>query len=368
MSSKVYFTDFRARQPSDSKVCKIERLFKAAGFENMLSDGDLTAVKLHFGERGNDSYINPVFVRAVTDCIKETGASPFLTDTNTLYVGYRRNAVDHVETAILHGFNYAALGVPVIIADGLTGTNEISVPVYLKEFKEVKIAADIVNADSMVVLTHFKGHVMSGFGGVIKNLAMGCASVRGKWEQHEAAQPEVDQSKCTSCGACKDACPADSVEITPKGAHILSSTCLSCGRCMICPNGAIFHDWNRVPAFIDRMVEYAYGSVKGKSGKVCYITFLMNIVPDCDCASWSDAAIVPDIGILASDDPIALDQACCDLVNRSAGFENTRLRCNHKPGEDKFKGVWRNVDGRRQLEYGEEIGLGTRDYELIEVK
>jgi len=163
------------------------------------------------------------------------------------------------------------------------------------------------------------------------------------------------------------ACPADSIDMTPKGAHIISSTCLSCGHCMICPEGAIFHDWNRVPAFIDRMVEYAYGSVKGKLGKVCYITFLMNIVPDCDCASWSDAAIVPDIGILASDDPIALDQACYDLVNRSTGFENTRLRCNHQAGEDKFKGVWRNVDGRRQLEYGEEIGLGTRKYELIEV-
>lgn len=367
MSSKVYWTNFRARRQSDSKICKIKRLFKAAGFENMLSGGDLTAVKLHFGERGNDSYINPVFVRAVTDCIKEAGASPFLTDTNTLYIGYRRNAVDHIETAVLHGFNYAALGVPVIIADGLTGTNEIPVRVGLKEFKEVKIAADIANADSMVVLTHFKGHVMSGFGGAVKNLAMGCASVRGKWEQHEAAQPEVDQNKCVSCGACVDACPADSIEMTPKGAHIIRDTCLSCGHCLICPKDAIFHDWSRVPAFIDRMVEYAYGSVKEKKGKVCYITFLMDIVPDCDCAPWSDAAIVPDIGILASDDPIALDQACYDLVNQCAGFENTRLRCNRKSGEDKFKGVWKDVDGRRQLEYGEEIGLGTRKYELIEV-
>ncbi|MDR0767523.1 MAG: DUF362 domain-containing protein [Methanosarcinales archaeon] len=367
MASNVYFTNFRARRTSDSKVCKIKRLFKAAGFSDMLSKGDLTAVKLHFGERGNDGYINPVFVRAVTDCVKETGASPFVTDTNTLYFGYRRNAVDHIETALLHGFNYAALGVPVVIADGLKGTNEISVPVNLKEFKEVKIAADIYNADAMVVLTHFKGHVMSGFGGAVKNLAMGCASIRGKWEQHEAAQPEVDQQKCTSCGECISACPINSIEMTDAGAHIIGATCLSCGDCMICPEHAIFHDWGRVPAFIDRMTEYAYGAVKDKPGKVCYMTFVMNVTPDCDCASWSDAPIVPDIGILASDDPIALDQACYDLVNKSCGFENSKLRSNHNPGEDKFKGVWRNVDGWRQIEYGEEIGLGTCEYELIEI-
>ena len=367
MSSKVYFANLRARKTSDNKIFKIKRLFKAAGFEKMFAADDLTAVKVHFGERGNDGYINPVFVRAVTDCIKETGAKPFVTDTNTLYIGYRRNAVDHTETALLHGFNYAVLGVPVVIADGLKGTNEISVPVNLKQFKDVKIAADIANADAMVVLTHFKGHVMSGFGGAIKNLAMGCASVRGKWEQHEAAQPEVAQEKCTSCGTCIDACPADSIEMTDNGAHIVSSTCLSCGHCMVCPEDAIFHDWSKVPTFIDRMTEYAYGSVKEKKGKVCYITFLMNIAPDCDCASWSDASIVPDIGILASDDPVALDQACYDLVNQKQGFENTRLKHNHKAGEDKFKGVWKDVDGHRQLEYGEEIGLGTRKYELIEV-
>lgn len=367
MTSKVYFTDFRARKTSDNKVSKIQRLFQAAGFEKNLSAGDLTAVKLHFGERGNDGYINPVFVRTVTDCIKKAGASPFVTDTNTLYVGYRRNAVDHVETALLHGFNYATLGVPVIIADGLRGENEISVPVNLKEFKEVKIAADIVSADSMVVLTHFKGHVMSGFGGAVKNLAMGCASVRGKWEQHEAAQPEVNSGKCTSCGACLSACPADSIEMTKNGAHIIGSTCLSCGNCMICPEDAIFHDWDHVPAFIDRMVEYAYGAVKGKEGNVCYITFLMDISPDCDCASWSDSPIVPDIGILASNDPIALDQACYDLVNQSRGLKNSKLKHNHEPGEDKFKGVWKDVNGCRQMEYGEEIGLGTRAYELIEI-
>ncbi|MCL2141832.1 MAG: DUF362 domain-containing protein [Methanimicrococcus sp.] len=367
MPSKVYFSNFRARGPDDNKISKIERLFKAAGFEKMLSDGDLTAVKLHFGERGNDSYINPVFVRAVTDCIKEAGASPFVTDTNTLYVGYRRNAVDHTETALLHGFNFATLNVPVIIADGLKGTNEISVPVNLKQFKDVKIAADIESADSMVVLTHFKGHILSGFGGAIKNLAMGCASIRGKWEQHEAAQPEVNKEVCVSCGTCIEACPADSIKMTAEGAEIISSTCLSCGHCMVCPEDAIFHDWSKIPAFVDRMVEYAYGAVKNKKGKVCYMTFLMNIVPDCDCASWSDTPIVPDIGILASDDPIALDQACYDLVNQSHGLSGGKLKHNHQPGEDKFKGVWKNVDGRRQLEYGEEIGLGQRKYELKEM-
>ncbi|WNY26729.1 DUF362 domain-containing protein [Methanolapillus ohkumae] len=364
--SKVYFMNFRAHKTSQSKVKKVEQIFKKAGFESLFSNRDLTAVKLHFGERGNDGYINPVYVRAVMDCIKNTGALPFATDTNTLYEGYRKNAVEHIETAILHGFNYSVLGTPVIIADGLKGDNEVLVDVNLNKFKTVKIARDIEEADAMVVLTHFKGHMLSGFGGALKNLAMGCASVAGKWEQHSSSRPEVDQEKCTKCGACIKACPAQSIVMEKDGARILRKTCLSCGHCMICPRDAVFFDWKDVPDFVDRMIEYAYGAVKNKKGKVCYISFVMNVTPDCDCTPWSDSPIVPDIGILASTDPVALDQACLDLVNKCVGFSDSNLRKNHKAGEDKFKGVFENTDGARQLEYAEKLGMGTRKYELIE--
>ncbi|WNY25135.1 DUF362 domain-containing protein [Methanolapillus millepedarum] len=364
--SKVYFMNFRAHKTSQSKVRKVEQIFKKAGFESIFQNRDLTAVKLHFGERGNDAYINPVFVRAVMDCIKETGALPFATDTNTLYEGYRKNAVEHIETAILHGFNYSVLQTPVIIADGLKGDNEIEVEVNLKNFKTVKIAKDIEDADAMIVLTHFKGHLMSGFGGAIKNLAMGCASVSGKWAQHSSSQPAVDKERCTKCGACIRTCPAQSIVMEADGAQIIKTTCLSCGHCMICPRDAVYFDWAEMPGFTDRMVEYAYGAVKSKKGKIGYITFVMNVTPDCDCTPWSDAAIVPDIGILASTDPIALDQACFDLVNKSIGLSDSELKCNHKKGEDKFKGVWENTNGERQLEYGEELGMGSRKYILIE--
>ncbi|MDV0446523.1 Ferredoxin-type protein NapF [Methanosarcinaceae archaeon Ag5] len=364
--AKVYFMNFRAHKKSQSKVRKVEQIFKKAGFASIFENRDLVAVKLHVGERGNDATINPVFVRAVMDCIKETGALPFATDTNTLYEGYRKNAVEHVETAILHGFNYSVIGTPVIIADGLKGDDEVDVEVNLKNFKSVKIAKGIEDADAMVVLTHFKGHIMSGFGGAIKNLSMGCASVSGKWAQHSSSQPAIDKDRCTKCGACIKLCPAESIVMEKDGAKIVQSTCLSCGHCMICPRDAVYFDWAEMPGFVDRMVEYAYGAVQSKKGKICYITFLMNITPECDCNPWNDTPIVPDIGILASTDPIALDQACLDLVNASVGLEESDLKCNHQKGGDKFKGVWENTDGTRQLEYGEELGMGTRKYVLIE--
>lgn len=367
MSSKVYFSDFRSRNSKENKISKIKKLFKATGFENILNENDLTAIKLHFGEKGNDSYINPVFVRQIVDEVKKAGAKPFLTDTNTLYYGSRHNAVDHLNTAIIHGFDYAVAGAPLVIADGITGKNEIEIEINLKHFKNAKIAGDIEKSDSMVVLSHFKGHGMSGFGGAIKNLAMGCASPAGKLEQHECAKPIISD-QCTGCGKCINACPVSIMYLEDGKSRINYDECIACSNClMVCPESVIDLNWDDIQPFIEKMTEYAYGAVKNKQDKICYINFLMDITPDCDCVPWSDSPIVPDIGILASTDPVALDTASYELVNEQYGFKDSLLHHNHEKGEDKFRGLYEKIDGDIQMKYGQEIGLGSMDYELIKI-
>lgn len=370
MIATVYFADLRARSPGDNTISKIQRLFDAAGFAGFIGDGDLTAIKLHFGERGNDSYVSPVFVRQVVDKVKALGARPFLTDTNTLYSGSRHNAVDHIVTAVEHGFDFAVAGAPLIIADGIRGGHFIEVEIRKKHLDTVKIAGDIAAADSMIVISHFKGHGMAGFGGAIKNLAMGCAPVAGKRDQHIAARPSVADEVCNSCGSCADVCEHGAIRTNNDGkASVDHGCCIGCGECIaVCQTGAIDLDWEQdIPRFIGRLTEYAYGAVKGKPGRVGYINFLTRITPDCDCVPWSDAPIVPDIGILASTDPVAIDAACYDLVNEAQGFEASSLTCHHECGADKFRGVWPLVDGRLQIRYGEEIGLGSGAYRLVRI-
>lgn len=367
MASKVYFSDFRSRSSRENKINKIKKLFKASKFDKIINEKDLTAIKLHFGERGNDSYINPVFVRQIVDKVKQNGAKPFLTDTNTLYLGSRHNSVDHLQTAIEHGFGYAVTGAPLVIADGILGDNEIEIEVNLKHFKSVKIAGDIEKSDSMIVMSHFKGHGMSGFGGAIKNLSMGCATAFGKIEQHECAKPVV-KGACMGCGKCMAICPEDAIFLKDQKSVIDYDRCIGCNFCLeACPDSVIGLDFENIPQFIEKMTEYAFGAVKNKQNKVCYVNFLMNITPDCDCVPWSDSPIVPDIGILASFDPVAIDAASTDLINEQCGFKNSLLHHNFLEGEDKFKGVYEKIDGKIQLKYGEEIGLGSMNYELIKI-
>jgi uncharacterized protein len=368
MKSKVWFASLRARSNDESTEVKVRRLFEVAGFSSCLHKRDRTAVKLHFGEQGNDSYISPVYVRQVVEKIKEAGALPFVTDTNTLYLGSRTNAVDHITTAIHHGFDYAVIGAPVIIADGLCGKNVAHVAIDKKHFKEVSIAGDIVAADSMIVMTHFKGHEVAGFGGALKNLAMGCAPPEGKRAQHQA-KPFSLSDLCIGCGKCVAVCPKSAIMLVGKKSVINRNLCIGCFECMtVCPSHAIDIDWEtEIPLFTERLIEYAYGAVQGKGGKVGYISFLTRITPDCDCVPWSDASIVPDIGILASTDPVAIDAAACDLVNQQQGYAESFLTVHHHPGEDKFSGMRPNTDGPRQLRYAEELGMGTRDYELVQL-
>ena len=373
-AAKVYFADLRARAAKESKSKKIERLFTAAGFNKQLTKGALTAIKVHFGERGNDTFINPVFVRTVVEQVMAAGGDPFVTDTNTLYKGSRHNAVDHLKTALEHGFGYATIGAPLIIADGLRGSSFMPVTIKKKHFTTVKIATGIVEAQNMIVLSHFKGHEMAGFGGAIKNLAMGCAPSQGKCDQH-ASRFSVDAALCIACGHCMASCPQGALSWTKttvdnkekKVATVDHALCVGCGECLtVCAPKAVNIDFKtELGPFNERMAEYAFGAVHGKKNKVGYISFLMNITPDCDCVPWSDAPLVPDIGIVASTDPVALDKACYDLVNQQQGFAHSHLKDNFKPGEDKFKGAWAYTMGEVQLHYAASIGLGCLDYELV---
>ncbi|MDR2488790.1 MAG: DUF362 domain-containing protein [Desulfovibrio sp.] len=370
--ARVFFSGFRARSAKENKISKIERLFDAAGFYNLVESGSLTAIKVHFGEKGNDSFINPIFVRPVVDRLKKIGALPFITDTNTLYSGSRHNAVDHLQTALEHGYGYATVNAPVLIADGLRGGSFSPVAVQGRHFSEVKIADAIVEARSMIVMSHFKGHELAGFGGAVKHLAMGCAPSQGKCDQH-ASRFAVDAEKCMACGMCMTHCPAQAVSWENADrkpyAVINKENCLGCGECLtVCAPKAVTIDWRvELEPFCERMAEYALGAVSGKKDRVGFFNFLMNITPDCDCAAWSDVPLVPDIGILASSDPVALDMASYDLVNSRSGFAHSRLTTNFAPGEDKFKGVWAYTKGEVQLSHAESLGLGTTQYELVEI-
>lgn len=387
MTSKVYFSSIRTRKHSDSKIAKIARLCDAVGLTDVVHKDDLTAIKLHFGEYGNDTYLNPSFARTVVDKVMAAGGKPFLTDTTTLYSGSRSNAIDHLLTAYAHGFSYATVSAPVIIADGLDGHNDELVDVNLKHFKQVHIATEIRRASSMVVLSHFKGHEMAGFGGAIKNLAMGCASMKGKRDQHDTKV--FSQKKlCIGCGQCVKICPQQAITLNEeKKACIDTAKCIGCFECItVCQPKAIAIDWaTQLPAFMERMTEYAYGAAHDKAGRICYLNFVLNVTPDCDCAAWSDAPLVPDIGLLASLDPVALDMACFDLVKA----EKSLCACHghetghtgHGPGldagpeqhsgngvgEDKFTARWKNTVGLMQVTYGESIGLGSSQYELIKI-
>jgi len=369
MSSNVYFIDFRATY-KENFVLKLDKLLNAAGLNERIKKRELTAVKLHFGELGNTAFIRPVYIRQIIKSIKSTGALPFLTDANTLYAGTRGDAHNHLITAIQNGFAYSVIDAPLIIADGLRGRTETPVIINEKQFEEVFIGSEIVNADALISVAHFKGHELSGYGGTIKNIGMGCASRRGKMDQHSDVAPKVKKKRCIGCGECAAHCAQNAISMKEKKAFIHPEKCIGCGECIIvCENEAVQIQWNRsVPVFLERMVEYAKGVLTSKKGKSLFINFINHVSPGCDCLPYNDAPIVRDIGVVASTDPVAIDQASADLVNSEPALTHTCLKTNTGPGEDKFKGVYPNVKWEHQLEYAQELGLGSRDYQLIPLK
>jgi len=352
MQSTVWFTDLSCR-PGTSLPDKVARLARAAGLGAAVKKGSLTAVKLHFGEKGNTAFVRPVFVRRLVEEIAACGGKPFLTDTNTLYVGGRSNAPDHLRTAVANGFAFAVVDAPLVIADGLRGESAVRVPVPGRLFREVSIGAEIARADALVAVSHFKGHELCGFGGALKNLGMGCASRAGKLAQHSTVAPVVDPAGCTACRTCVVHCPAGAISIVSEKALIDPGSCIGCADCIVvCPEGTVKVNWDEAAPMVQKkMVEHALGAVEGKRGALLCVTFVTQLSPYCDCYGHSDRPIAPDVGILASPDPVALDQACVDMVLRAAG-------------RDPFRATHPSVDWTVQLAYAEELGLGTRRYRL----
>jgi uncharacterized Fe-S center protein len=361
----VHFAPVRSPKKV-SLVTRAGQLLERAGLRDAIADGDLVAVKLHFGERGNTGFVQPIFLREVVARVKAHGGKPFLTDANTLYRGQRANAVDHLACAIQNGFSYATVEAPIVIADGMDGREAVDVAIRGgKHFETVRIGSAAVHADAMVVVTHVKGHEATGFGGVLKNVGMGLGCRSAKQRMHSDFRPEVTAEKCTACSRCVKWCPVAAIVINPdRVAEVDFGVCYGCGECVAsCPYGAIATQWKTTPEAIqEKIVEHVAGAVAGKEGKVVYLSFVTAVSPDCDCWNFSDAPIVSDIGVLASTDPVAIDQAAYDLVTAAAGLPGSRAD-GMGVGADKFREIT-GVDGTVAMAYAESMGLGTRDYEL----
>lgn len=371
--SKVYFTDFRT-QVGTSLAVKLQRLCIAAGIRNIDFDKKFVAIKMHFGELGNLSFLRPNYAKAVADLVKEQGGLPFLTDCNTLYPGSRKNALEHIECANINGFNSISTGCQIIIGDGLKGTDDVEVPVKNGEIcKSAKIGRAIMDADVFISLAHFKGHEMTGFGGAIKNIGMGCGSRAGKMEQHSSGKVAVDTKKCRGCRRCAKECGSDAISYVENKAVINKDICKGCGRCIgACSFDAIYNEqWDAGSLLDKKMAEYAQAVVQDRP---CFhINLMMDISPNCDCHGENDAAILPNIGMAASFDPIALDQACVDLCQQAEPIPNSQLGDNlAKPDwhhhHDHFLDSNPNVHWKETLEHGEKIGIGSREYELVRLK
>ncbi|WP_281073112.1 DUF362 domain-containing protein [Catenibacterium sp. co_0103] len=371
--SKVYFTDFRTRV-GVSLTEKLQRLIKKAGITDIDMDGKFVAIKMHFGELGNLSYLRPNYAKAVADVVKECGGKPFLTDCNTLYPGSRKNALEHLDCANINGFNTITTGCQIIIGDGLRGTDDITVPVRNGEYcKEAYIGRAVMDADIFISLTHFKGHESTGFGGAIKNIGMGCGSRAGKMRQHNSGKPIVHDDLCRGCRRCAKECGSDAITYENGKAVINQDICKGCGRCIgACVFDAIENqNWNANEILGRKMAEYSQAVCDGRP--TFHISLVRDISPNCDCHGENDAPILPDVGIFASFDPVALDQACVDACLHATPMPNSQLSDNLADPHwhhhhDNFLDSNPNVRWKETLEHAEKIGLGTREYELIQMK
>jgi uncharacterized Fe-S center protein len=374
--SKVYFTNFRTVAFGDSLPVKLKKLIKKAGIGQIDMDGKFVAIKMHFGELGNISYLRPNYAKAVADVVKELGGKPFLTDCNTLYPGSRKNALEHLYCAWENGFTPLTVGCPILIGDGLKGTDDIAVPVAGGEYlKEARIGRAIMDADIIISLTHFKGHEMTGFGGAIKNIGMGCGSRAGKKDQHNNGKPKIDPERCRGCQRCQRECANSALEFDKKSRkmHVNQENCVGCGRCLgSCNFDAIeFQEGSALLELNCRMAEYTKAVVDGRPN--FHISLIVDVSPNCDCHNENDAPILPNLGMFASFDPLALDQACVDACMRAAPMPGSQLSDNLKTlgfvdHHDHFVNSTPESEWRTCLSHAEKIGIGSRAYELIEMK
>ena len=371
--SKVYFTNLRTT-PTSNLLDKMERVINRAGLEQIDLKNQFVAIKIHFGEPGNLAYIRPNYAARVAVLLRNLGAKPFLTDCNTLYSGRRANAVDHLQSAMENGFNPISAKCDVIIADGLKGTDCREIEINGEYCKAPKIGTAIADADVIISMNHFKGHEQSGFGGALKNLGMGCASVAGKLELHSASQPRIDLNHCTGCNICVKNCRHDAVHLNAsRKAEIDYTKCVGCGQCVaLCQyDGAVMGAGDTSERLNYKIAEYTQAVLLNKPH--FHISFIMNVSPECDCWNHNDAAIVPDLGIAASFDPVALDKACVDMVTRAPVLATNNclagksIHGGHFEDCDKFHLLHPDTNWQAGLEHAEKIGIGQQEYELITV-
>ncbi len=357
MASKVYLIRTNDRDSASEVSTKLARLIKESKVLEFIKKDDFTAIKLHFGDKGNTGHIRSEWVKEVSKIVGDITDKAFLTDSNVIYkASLRTDSIEHTKIASEHGFSIDKIGIPVIISDGLRGRNFVEVPVAGKHFQKIKMASDLSDCDSMLALTHITGHILTGVGGSLKNVGMGCSARRGKYEMHCGTVPEVNSAKCASCGKCVPICPAEALSIKSGRISINESACLGCGECaVVCPTEAIEIRWSEtLEKLQEKMVEYAKGVIDSFQSRVGYINFLTRITKDCDCLAKDDPSIVGDIGILASSDPVAIDKASIDLV-LSASLK------------DPFKEGYPQADWSVQLNYASRMGLGSQEYDLVEI-
>ena len=362
--SKVYFTDMSTTF-SENLLKKFRRLIDTAGLGEIDFEKKFVAIKIHFGEYGNLAYLRPQYARVLAEYIKEKGGIPFLTDCNTLYVGSRKHALEHIETAYINGYTPYATGCQVIIADGIKGTDEALIPIDGEVVSEAKIGRAIADADIIISLNHFKGHEEAGFGGALKNLGMGSGSRAGKMEMHSDGKPSVKTKKCRGCGMCTKICAHSAIHYEERKAFIDHASCVGCGRCIgVCNFDAIVPVFDQSEEILNKkMAEYAYAVVKGKPN--FHISLAIDVSPRCDCGSSNDIPIVPNVGMFASFDPVAIDVAAADGVNVMPVNPQSVLGRREQCCRDHFTNTHPNTDWRVQVDHAERIGLGSTEYELV---
>ena len=370
MPSTVFFASAEVSRTCKNLVVQMGSLFEAAGGDRIISKGDLVALKLSFSEVGNTAYIRPPLVREVVRKVKGVGGKPFLTDANTLYTGGRSNAVDHIETAIRNGFAYSVVEAPVIIADGLKGKSYVTVKIDQEQCETARIGAAAYHADAFISLAHVHGHGATGMAATFKNIGMGLGSRAGKQAMHSQEEPpKVDPDTCVGCGECVRCCPVEAISLVEDKAQIDGDTCIGCGECTVtCPHGAIAIRWEDAPGLLQkRIVEYTLAVLKNKKDKCLFYAILLDVTPGCLCGPSSERPFVPDVGVLASRDPVALEQAAFDMINAQQGIKASLLPGAHKAGADKYRALSPNMDSELTMRYAEQVGLGQRSYEIKEV-
>ncbi len=364
---KVFFTNMRATS-EENLPAKLARLIKTAGIGDIDFKRKYAAIKMHFGERGNLAFLRPNYARVVVDAVREGGGQPFLTDANTLYVGGRKNALDHIDTAYQNGFSPFSTGCHVLIADGLKGSDEALVPVPHGELvKEAKIGRAVMDADVVISLTHFKCHELTGIGGALKNIGMGCGSRAGKMEMHSAGKPVVNEADCIGCGMCRKNCAVDAPEIANRKAVINHDKCVGCGRCIaVCPTDAIEPAWGEAnDSVCKKIAEYTAAVLHDRPH--FHVSLVIDVSPFCVCHSENDAPIVTDIGMFASFDPVALDVACAQAVIKQPPFPGSLLdACPHR-GKDHFHSLFPDTNWWVCIEHAVKLGVGSSEYELVEI-